>query len=230
MKANSTLILNLMLLGLISAPSFLHAADPSAPKGKAPELIVVRVKAASDGSVFDVEFLNSSQGNIVRTPTGLAQLRRAALSKKPPTPVDWEQVVVDGLLKLRDDQGLGAESEVRVSVDDDLHFGAALAAVECCRRAGFSRIDFSPGDPSRVTIAVGQDGNLSIGGLAVTMSDIKPHLRDKAKAAGSLERVEIVIRAHPLGKSAPVLRLLQDIRDEGFLNIDVTSQDQGVSR
>jgi biopolymer transport protein ExbD len=202
--------------------------DPGKKNSVAPEVITVRVKAAKDGSVLDVEFETRAQGTVIRTPTGLIRYYTERVEGQPMITVDWEKVVGDGLAKLRKDQGLGEQSDVRVAPDDDLNFGAAVAVVACCRKAGFKRVEFADSEPNKVVIVVGPDGNLNVDGKAVALEGVKSSLAEKA--AGGADKLAVAIRVHPQVKYAAVSRLLREFKESGYRNIETVAQEAGAPK
>jgi len=223
MKAMTTLVLGLLLVGTAVDPATAQQGrDSGKAKTPQPELILVRVRAASDGTILDVDFVNSLRGKLVQTPTGVA---KRTPSGGTTVAQDWEKIVTEGLIKLRKDQNLGDETEIRVSADDHLDFGAAMAAVECCQRAGLFNVDFAETSGSRVVVNIAQDGKFVVNDFTVSAYELKLHLQNMARQAGGPDRVAVTVNAHPQAKFTNVFRVLKDLKENGFRTTEVTAKD-----
>src|SRR5262249_3159987 len=151
------------------------------------------------------EFETWARGTVIRTPTGLGRLLGERVEGQPRMPpIDWEEMVVRALQKLRKDQGLNDQSPVKVAPDGDLYFGTAVAVLGCCRRAACRQAELAPDEPRKVVVAVGRDGAITVDGDRVAPERIQALLAERAVAVGGADKVVVAVRAHPQAKYAAV--------------------------
>jgi biopolymer transport protein ExbD len=201
----TTLRTALLVSCVLSSAAF--AADPPpAPPAASGGVLLLRLRAAKDGSLRDVELVREVGGGVVAAtidPHG----------KTLATPVtSWGELLGEALAVYRKQPGFGDRYLVRIAPDAGLKLLHAAAINDTSLALGFQNTEFADAIQV-VAVTIAADGEARVDGKAVTPDELKELLAERALSVRSVDKVEVVIYAHPDVKYDVVAKLLRRIKD-----------------
>jgi hypothetical protein len=188
------------------------AADPP-PAPRQPELLTLRIRAAKDGGIRDVELVRETPFGVVAStidPQGKAHAT---------PPASWGELIAEALSAFRTQRDFGDRYVVRVAPDANLKLRHAADVHDLCLNLGFRNTEF--GDAIQaVAVTVAADGQASVDGKAITPDELKELLAERALSVRSVAKVEVVFYTDPDVKYDVVAKLLRRVKDwAGSINI-----------